>query len=253
MVIPHRSLSDLRRSVCLVTTTAERSIPITDRFPTLVHHSALAVAGAFAITTAVLLMRVAHGSTTTALAILQAGGTAGTLMGTALTIAPYFGVILLGGALTFIWMKDAPWGPMSGWHRVGWTVLGVIVASMFLSIAYVPVAVLVAVAVLRSKSEPKGSTASLIVLTLVWLILIAGPWWPLERIGVTGAKRPLTGYVVSASGDDLVVLLESPRRLVHVEASGGRRICASSGLDLLTRESVWSLLADRCGYALCTK
>lgn len=234
-----------------MTVEADLSSRISERFRWFERHSAFAIAGLFAVTTGVLLMRVAHGNASTALGVLQAGGTSATLMGSALTIAPYFGVILLGSALTFVWMRDPSWTPMNTWSRVGWTALVLLVASMFLSIVHVPVAVVLAIVASRGKSEAKGSTASLVMLIVVWLVFIAGPWWPLERVEVENAKHPVVGYVISATGDDLAVLLDSPRRLVHVASSESRRICTKSGLDALTRESVWSLILDRGGYSPC--
>lgn len=220
----------------------------------LERHGGLVAAAGFATFTGALLVRVAHGSAPTALAVLQAGGTAETLMGTAITLVPFVGVALLGSALVVLWSKSHLTSQVGGWRRLAWTLGCLLVGAMFLSPFYLPVAVLVAIGVRRSKSEAGGSAVPLVIVTMVWLILYAAPWWPLERIEVAGTKRVLVGYVVAMDGRDAAILLDAPRRLVHVGPVVKRSICEGSTLDrLIGRESLWSLLADRNGYPLCAE
>jgi hypothetical protein len=113
--------------------------------------------------------------------------------------------------------------------------------------------------VVRKQSDDvpdgKGAVAT-VLLVLVWLLWVAKPWWPLERVELSN-DEPLVGFVLSSSGRYSAVLLAEPRRMVFV-ASGdvtGRQICAgdSRSLDRWFYEPTWSMVADPAGYPSCER
>ena len=215
------------------------------------------LAGSFSVLTALLLMRVAQGSPQTALAVLAQGGTANVLLGSALSIVPLVAAGAVGGILGHLWR---PPFRHEGWRgeavRLGWSLAVLAVGVVLAPPALVAAAAVMALVVRKQSDDvPDGKgAAATVLLVLVWLLWVAKPWWPLERVELSN-DEPLIGFVLSSSGRDSAVLLAEPRRVVFVPSADvtDREICAgdSKSLDRWFYEPTWSMIADPAGYPSC--
>lgn len=176
---------------------------------------------------AVVLMRalqVADYQSTTAIAILAAGGLSGLILASVETvfipIAPLVGLGL--GILLFAGRppSKSPWVVM--------TIALVWVAVVSIAIAATPVFIVLVsfviagflLRVLRRPSKPNPDSASLIVLAfativgLGMLLTTSVPWLPVERI--TTSTETFNGYVLGSSGGWTAVLKDVERIVVEI-------------------------------------
>lgn len=218
---------------------------------------ALLAAAAFGVMTALLLMRVAVGNPQTALAVLQQGGTGNVLLGSALSLVPLLIAGLVGGLLAQLWREVPSW---SEWRvlapKLGWSFVGLAAGLLLAPPLLVGIAAVMALWFRRRSDEgPEGmKVLGVTLLAVAWLLFVAKPWWPLERLELSNGDTAV-GYVVSGAGSDVGVLVGAPRQVVHLTlaAPDGRSICTdtSASLGRWYSESLWSMMSDPAGYAPC--
>jgi hypothetical protein len=225
----------------------------------LIQHAPLILAGMYSVLTAMLLIRVGEWYPPTALAVLAQGGTANVLLGSALTMVPLVAAGVVGGVLGHLWRpswRDAEWNDR--WVRLGWSIAIVIgVGVLFAPPALVLLSLLMA-PFLRGQSDElpdrKGAFA-LGFIVIAWLLLVAKPWWPLERVE-TRSGDPAVGYVLSTMGRDYSLLVADPRRVMFLPSSSvtSRELCVESHstFERWFDQPVWSMINDPAGYPECT-
>ncbi len=225
----------------------------------LIQHAPLIIAGVFSVLTAMLLIRVAEWYPPTALAVLAQGGTANVLIGSALSMVPLVAAGVVGGVLGQLWRpswREASWHHR--WVRLGWSVVVVGVGILFAPPALALLSLLM-VPFFRGQSDAlpdrKGALAFGFIV-IVWLLLVAKPWRPLERVE-TRSGDSVVGYVLSTTGLDYSVLVADPRRVVFIPSSSvrSREVCVEthSTFERWVDQPAWSMVNDPAGYSKCTR
>jgi hypothetical protein len=90
----------------------------------------------------------------------------------------------------------------------------------------------------------------LYVALAAFLLFNDRPWLPAERVAAAG-QPAVTGYVLGADGDQVVVLVDRPRRIVRLEGVESRRFCWIEKAPSWASRPVGSIFSRPGSYPLC--
>lgn len=149
------------------------------------------------------IMAVARFDTSTALAMLQTGGTGNVLVGAAVAVLPvvplYFGTPF--GVLARQRQREH-----GTWSAIAWAATPVVLASAVLPPAYLLGFVgLTALGFSFADSLDVSALLASLAVATSFVVIGAQPWWPVEAVTIMGEK-PQMAYVVGRDGDELVLL-----------------------------------------------
>jgi hypothetical protein len=201
-------------------------------------HATLVVGALLSTLVAVRILAVAHYDVPTALAVLRETDTTSIITGVLVSVLlPWLAgsLFLLAFLAWLIRYRGTPKEFGAGLV----TVLLALVSAMVLPIAVLAIfAVLLSINTWREiKGVASDSTeyrpwevASMFVIAgtiLVVTVLTPRPWLPSERITVTGQARPVIGYALNRTNDELVVLVHRTRAILRypVASIQSRRLC----------------------------
>jgi hypothetical protein len=176
-------------------------------------HLALGAAAVVSTLSVIRLLRVSGGSPTTALAILQAGGTGTIATAMLLSIVPLLLAMIAGSAL-LEWL-----GRLDG--RPSGPAIALLGLTAFLVMYLVPAPICLTVAGTvgvvtwkrwRGMEPPSGDgeglTLEAVLVPVVlgcFFVVLSGPWWPAEIIERRGGETDV-GYVIGTDPREIVVL-----------------------------------------------
>jgi hypothetical protein len=220
------------------------------------HVALVATAGISGIAAFVLLI-VARGDLTTALALLRYSSPAQVLLGTILAFLPVFLVLPF-----FIFLVhrtkslEQETKPSRGCRAdVVTVILLLIPAVVFVPLgltAFFQIAIVwIAVSYLLRRQRSTGEVALVTFIATIALSLFGGyrsVWLPLESV-VTRSGEGITGYVLKDDAN-YIVLRQDDRVVVEVDADEvvARRLCASdTGRSLYARVTGQQQAYERCG------
>lgn len=207
-------------------------------------HLGLLLSGALFVLVLVRVLFAAGFDTTTAMAILQHGGTANVVLGSTFASLPLLTSLMTGHVVArFVF------GPRPGLTWLPLLLLGLVLAVAYVAlVAFAAVAILIVLGLLihwcrRGKSTPPTAPVteeevpdqSLLTTGLLFLVLLpmsASSWLPTEELSVRGSAS-FTGYVLASEGADTYLLTEEvPEHVQSVPTEYlKRRLCQT--------EEVW--------------
>lgn len=214
---------------------------------------------------------VSHFNITTALGIVAESGTASLVVGALIRSLPFALMAVFLGLLVITDHDATPEPNKRLYRRAGWAVAGftaatqpAILGALVLAVAWMSMGTgfrrfgrwtrrHVHAARPRTKQFVRAVAIAYVAALVTVMLLSDRPWLPAEHMTVHG-EPAITGYVLKVNSDEAVILEDSSRQLVRVEAAKvrDRRYCLVNRNRQLLRPVI-SLLYGAPSYPHCSR